>query len=112
MCVCGSDRSPSLITNELESAGIPISFDQSGAFLQSEHDKSPFDWFIYTAALPENHPELVLARKLGIKTSKRDELLAQIIADKPETYRGRWHPRKNHNNKLASLDNGAIANSC
>ncbi|QWQ32191.1 hypothetical protein KOY48_05030 [Candidatus Minimicrobia naudis] len=28
--VCGSDRSPSLITNELESAGIPISFDQSG----------------------------------------------------------------------------------
>ena len=80
--VCGSDKSPSLITNELESAGIPISFDQSGAFLQSEHDKSPFDWFIYTAALPENHPELVLARKLGIKTSKRDELLAQIIADK------------------------------
>ena len=80
--VCGSDRSPSLITNELESAGIPISFDQSGAFLQSEHDKSSFDWFIYTAALPENHPELVLARKLGIKTSKRDELLAQIIADK------------------------------
>ena len=71
--VCGSDKSPSLITNELESAGIPISFDQSGAFLQSEHAKSPFDWFIYTAALPENHPELVLARKLGITTSKRDE---------------------------------------
>lgn len=39
--VCGSDKSPSLITNELESAGIPISFDQSGAFLQSEHAKSP-----------------------------------------------------------------------
>ena len=50
--VCGSDKSPSLITNELESVGMPISFDQSGAFLQSEHNKSPFDWFIYTAALP------------------------------------------------------------
>ena len=80
--VCGSDRSSSLITEELTAAGIPISLDQSGAFLQSEHEKSPFDWFIYTAALPEDHPELVLARKLGIKTSKRDELLAQIIADK------------------------------
>ena len=80
--VCGSDKSPSLITDELVAAGISVSFDQSGAFLQAEHDKTPFDWFVYTAALPEGHPELVLARKLGIKTSKRDELLAQIIADK------------------------------
>lgn len=80
--VCGSDKSPSLITDELVAAGISVSFDQSGAFLQAEHDKTPFDWFVYTAALLEGHPELVLARKLGIKTSKRDELLAQIIADK------------------------------
>lgn len=80
--VCGSDKAPSLITDELVAAGISVSFDQSGAFLQAEHDKTPFDWFVYTAALPEGHPELVLARKLGIKTSKRDELLAQIIADK------------------------------
>lgn len=80
--VCGSDNSPSLITDELAAAGITISFDQSGTFLQAEHDKDPFDWLIYTAALPEDHPELVLARKLGIKTSKRDELLAQIIVDK------------------------------
>ena len=80
--VCGSDKSPSLITDELEAAGIAISFDQSGEYLQSEHKKAPFDWFIHTAALPDDHPELVLARELGIKTSKRDELLAQIIADK------------------------------
>ena len=80
--VCGSDKSPSLITDELEAAGISISFDQSGEYLQSEHKKAPFDWFIHTAALPDDHPELVLARELGIKTSKRDELLAQIIADK------------------------------
>ena len=80
--VCGSDKSPSLITDELVAAGILVSFDQSGAFLQAEHDKDPFDWLIYTAALPEDHPELVLARKLGIKTSKRDELLAHIITDK------------------------------
>ena len=80
--VCGSDKSPSLITDELEAAGIAISFDQSGEYLQSEHKKAPFDWLIHTAALPDDHPELVLARELGIKTSKRDELLAQIIADK------------------------------
>ena len=80
--VCGSDKAPSLITDELEAAGIAISFDQSGEYLRSEQKKAPFDWFIHTAALPDDHPELVLARELGIKTSKRDELLAQIIADK------------------------------
>ena len=59
--VCGSDKSPSLITDELVAAGISVSFDQSGAFLQAEHDKTPFDWFVYTAALLEGHPELVLS---------------------------------------------------
>ena len=80
--VCGSDRAVGLMTEALRRDGITVSFDQSGEFLRSEHQQSPFDWFVYTAALPADHPELVLARQLGIRTSKRDELLAQIIADK------------------------------
>ena len=80
--VCGSDRAAGLMTEALKRAGITVSFDQSGEFLRSEHQQAPFDWFVYTAALPADHPELVLARQLGIRTSKRDELLAQIIADK------------------------------
>ncbi|QJU08690.1 hypothetical protein FBF28_04000 [Candidatus Saccharibacteria bacterium oral taxon 488] len=80
--VCGSDRAAGLMTEALKQAGITVSFDQSGEFLRSEHQRAPFDWFVYTAALPADHPELVLARQLGIRTSKRDELLAQIIADK------------------------------
>ena len=80
--VCGSDRAAGLMTEALRRDGITVSFDQSGEFLRSEHQQSPFDWFVYTAALPADHPELVLARQLGIRTSKRDELLAQIIADK------------------------------
>ena len=75
--VCGSDRVAGLMTEALRQAGITVSFDQSGEFLRSEHQREPFDWFVYT-----DHPELVLARQLGIRTSKRDELLAQIIADK------------------------------
>lgn len=80
--VCGSDRAAGLMTEALRRDGITVSFDQSGEFLRSEHQREPFDWFVYTAALPADHPELVLARQLGIRTSKRDELLAQIIADK------------------------------
>lgn len=80
--VCGSDRAAGLMTEALRRAGITVSFDQSGEFLRSEHQREPFDWFVYTAALPADHPELALARQLGIRTSKRDELLAQIITDK------------------------------
>ena len=80
--VCGSDRSASPLTAALMERGIHVALDQSGTFLQEEHNKQPFDWFVYTAALPADHPELVLAHKLGIKTGKRDELLAHIISDK------------------------------
>lgn len=80
--VQGSDTNESLTTKELTARGIAISNKQKGAFLQTVHSTTPVDWFVYTAALPDDHPELELARQLGIKTAKRDELLAHIIADK------------------------------
>lgn len=80
--VYGSDGAESLVTKELRGKGIDISFSQDGSFLQSIHKSSPLDWFVYTAALPQDHPELVLAGELGIKTAKRDELLAYILKEK------------------------------
>ena len=81
--VAGSDRTVSLMTDNLMALGIDVKIgEQDGNFLQACHDQQPIDWLIYTAALPADHPELVLARRLGIKTAKRDELLAQIISDK------------------------------
>lgn len=80
--VSGSDPATTLITKELTEKGIVISNRQDGSFLKSCHEKTPIDWFIYTSALPEFHPELTLARELGIKTGKRDELIAYIINDK------------------------------
>lgn len=80
--VHGSDAYESLITSELRGRGIDVTIGQDGSFLQSTHDAQPLDWLVYTAALPADHPELVLARQLGIKTAKRDELLAHIIREK------------------------------
>lgn len=80
--IAGSDPIDSLMTHELNRRGVKISTDQSGEFLRGRHEETPFDWFVYTAALPSNHPELVLATKLGLKTVKRDQLLARIIAEK------------------------------
>lgn len=79
--VSGSDPNESLMTHELHKRGVEISKDQSGEFLRSQHDNQPVDWFVHTAALPDNHPELVKARELGLKISKRDEFLAYIIKD-------------------------------
>ena len=80
--VQGSDQHESLMTGELRRRGVAINLGQDGSFLHERHQIEPIDWFVYTAALPDTHPELVRARELGIRTAKRDELLAHIIADK------------------------------
>lgn len=81
--VRGSDRSESPITQQLRERGVEIiTTEDNGLFLQQCHLAQPIDWYVHTAALPNNHPELLLAKKLGIKTAKRDELIAQIIREK------------------------------
>lgn len=80
--VQGSDANEGPILEKLRSRGVSVSTSQDGSFLQACHDAQPIDWFVYTAALPSDHPELVLARSLGINTAKRDELLAHIIGEK------------------------------
>jgi len=80
--VTGSDVSQSIMTDQLEKRGVTISLSQNGISLEAEHASTPVDRLVYTAALPEDHPELLLAKELGIRTCKRDELLAEIIADK------------------------------
>lgn len=81
--VAGSDPTDdSLMINGLKKKNISITKSQSGEFMSECNNQQKIDWFVYTAALPDNHPELLLAKKLGIKISKRDELLAYIIKEK------------------------------
>lgn len=77
--VMGSDLAESLLTEELRAQGVNLTIGQDGSFLQACHDATPLDWFVYTSALPEDHPELTLAKKLGVRTGKRDEFLAEFI---------------------------------
>lgn len=78
--VTGSDLRPGAVSDELKKAGICFSTgDQDGSFLQKKYDEGKVDWFVYTSALPKNHPELLLARKLGLRVSKRDELIAYLV---------------------------------
>ncbi len=56
-----------------------VHIGQDGASIAEEHEKEPIDWFVYTAALPDTHPELTFARNNGIKTSKRDVFINELL---------------------------------
>lgn len=78
--VTGTDPSESLMTRQLQKAGVHVERAQDGSYLREVHETEPIDWVVHTAAMPNDHPELNVAHELGIKVSKRDELLAEIIA--------------------------------
>lgn len=80
--VSGSDLAESLVTQQLRDRGIALQIGQDGSQITSVHAEQPIDWFVYTAALPTDHPELAFATEHGIRTSKRDELLAELIKEK------------------------------
>jgi len=72
--ITGSDNSASEITKHLESIGIKVSIGQK------EENVSPdTDLLVYTAALKPDNPELIKAKKLGIKTIDRGELLGTMM---------------------------------
>ena len=81
--VFGSDLKPGAISDELKDRQIEVSYgDQDGAFLRKKIDENGIDWLVYTSALPEDHTELRVAREAGIKCTKRDEFLAELIRQK------------------------------
>jgi UDP-N-acetylmuramate--alanine ligase len=84
--VSGSDKQDSQYVEHLRSHGITnIHIGQNREAIAKLHAEQPIDWFVYSSALPledPNHPELMFCKEQGIKTSKRDELLNQILEDK------------------------------
>lgn len=82
LSVCGSDLSEGAITGELLQAGIELETGpsaQDGSFLRKKLKNGDVDWFVYTSALPSDHPELLLAKCSGLRVSKRDELIAYLV---------------------------------
>lgn len=84
--VSGSDKQDSQYLDYLRKHGITdIHVGQDSNAIARVHDKTPIDWFVYTSALPLENPdapELLFCAEQDIKTSKRDELLNQILQDK------------------------------
>jgi UDP-N-acetylmuramate--alanine ligase len=75
--VLGSDRASSLVTEELEKLGAKIFYEQ-----KAENITPDIDLVIYTIAIPNDQPELVKARELGIECKTYPEMLGVVSADK------------------------------
>lgn len=81
--VSGSDQQNSQYIEYLAKHGIKDThIGQSREAIEQLHTNKPIDWLVYSSSISEDHPELVYAREQGIKISKRDGLLNQIITDK------------------------------
>lgn len=84
--VSGSDKQDSQYIDYLKKHGITnIHIGQSAEDITTVHAQQPIDWFVYTSALPlenPNAPELVFCREQGIKATKRDEFLNQLLQEK------------------------------
>ncbi len=74
--VSGSDMQESELSKELEKAGIPVDYRQTGENLGKE-----VDYVVYTAAIRPDHPEYQKAVALGIPLVSRAALLGQIMQE-------------------------------
>ncbi len=77
--VGGSDRENNPSIEILNKRGAGITTTQTGGGLNLVHRNQHIDLFVYTSALPKDHPELMKATELGIKTTKRDGLINFIL---------------------------------
>jgi UDP-N-acetylmuramate--alanine ligase len=77
--VSGSDLEESEMTKLLVEKGVDVHIGQTKKHISSAHKEDPVDWFVYTAALNEDHPEFSFARDNNIKISKRAEFLNELL---------------------------------
>jgi UDP-N-acetylmuramate--alanine ligase len=83
--VSGSDKQDSQYLGYLKKHGVnDIHVGQSYDEIAAVHARQPIDWFVYTSALPleqPDAPELQFCAEYGIRISKRDEFLNQLLRE-------------------------------
>ena len=72
--VSGSDRSRSVLTENLESKGVTVFYGQ-----RAENITSSVDCVVFTSAISKDNPEYIAAHEQKIPCLTRGELLGQIM---------------------------------
>lgn len=73
--VSGYDKTPTVLTKELELSGIAVRYEEQVDLIPKK-----VDLVVYTPAIPAEHKELVYYRENGYKVVKRSDVL-QIISE-------------------------------
>lgn len=76
--VAGYDRTPSPLTEALQSEGLEIAYDEEVALIPDYCRDPATTLVVYTPAVPATHAGLVYFRTQGFKVVKRAELLGLI----------------------------------
>jgi UDP-N-acetylmuramate--alanine ligase len=77
--VSGSDSESSPGVLRLKERVIQVSLSQSLEEIQALHTSKKIDWIVHTSALKADHPHLLFAQKEGIRITKRNELINEIL---------------------------------
>lgn len=84
--VSGSDKQDSLYVEYVKNHGITeITIGQGYDDIAAAHARQPIDWYVYSSAVAieqPDAPEFQFCREHGIRMSKRDELLNEILQQK------------------------------
>ncbi|MEP7373037.1 MAG: UDP-N-acetylmuramate--L-alanine ligase [Chitinophagaceae bacterium] len=73
--VSGYDKTPTVLTKELEASGINVHYEENIDLIPKEAQL-----VVYTPAVPKDHKELVYYQQQGSKVVKRSEVL-QLISE-------------------------------
>ncbi|MBN2766237.1 MAG: UDP-N-acetylmuramate--L-alanine ligase [Paludibacteraceae bacterium] len=74
----GYDRSSSKLTDDLESEGISICFDDAVSCIPDEFKQAKSTLVVLTPAIPDKHPQLQFFRDNNFKILKRAQVLGDI----------------------------------
>lgn len=75
IAVCGYDRTPSPLTDQLIKEGIPVHFDDNPDYIPKDKDHT---LVVYTPAVPQDLKELVYVKEHGYRVIKRSRMLGEI----------------------------------
>jgi len=78
--VSGSDRVDSSITDKLKEQGIKVMVPQSDSNITDD-----IDFIVYTAAIKDDNPEMIMAKKKKIRMMERGEFLGELTKLFPNT---------------------------
>lgn len=103
--VAGYDRTPSDLTNQLQSEGVEVIFNEAVGLIPEEFRAAPADqvMVVRTPAVPESSPLLKYWEERGARILKRAEVLGIITGDRRTVAVAGTHGKTTVSTMLAHL---------